>query len=210
MKLTRTPDGIVIHSAAEYDRRFTVRSRGREQAFRRELVELARLAPGESVLDVGCGTGTLALAAKRRVGADGVVRAIDPSPEMIARARSKARRAGLDVAFEEAVVQALPFEDDTFDVVLAVLTLHQLPHGDLDRTLREIERVLRRGGRLFVADLDMRGPTHGPHSHGHFDLEPVVDALEVIESGSVTFRLSRFERLRYVLGTVRPRQQGSA
>lgn len=201
MKLTQTHDGIVIHSAAEYDRRFTVRSRGREGAFRRELLELARLAPGESVLDVGCGTGTLALAAKRRVGSEGMVRAIDPSPEMIARARSKARRSGLDIAFEEAVAQTLPVEDDTFDVVLAVLTLHQLPQGDHDRTLREIERVLRPGGRLFVADLDMRAPTHGPHSHGHFDLEPVVEALEVVETGSVAFRLSRFERLRYVLGT---------
>lgn len=201
MKFTQTPDGIVIHSAAEYDRRFTVRSRGRERAFRQELVERARLAPGESVLDVGCGTGTLALAAKRRVGADGIARGIDPSTEMIARARSKARRSGLDVAFDEAVVQTLPFEDGTFDVVLAVLTFHQLPHDDLDRSLREIERVLRPGGRLFVADLDMRAPTHGPHSHGHFDLEPVVDALEVVETGSIAFRLSRFERLRYVLGT---------
>jgi ubiquinone/menaquinone biosynthesis C-methylase UbiE len=201
MKFTQTPDGIVIHSATEYDRRFMVRSRGRERAFRQELVERARLAPGESVLDVGCGTGTLALAAKRRVGADGMTRGIDPSTEMVARARSKARRSGLDVAFDEAVVQTLPFEDGTFDVVLAVLTFHQLPHDDLDRSLREIERVLGPGGRLFVADLDMRAPAHGPHSHGHFDLEPVIDALEVVETGSIAFRLSRFERLRYVLGT---------
>jgi ubiquinone/menaquinone biosynthesis C-methylase UbiE len=201
MKFTLTPDGIVIHSAAEYDRRFMVRSRGRERVFRQELVERARLAAGESVLDVGCGTGTLALAAKRRVGADGMARGIDPSAEMIARARSKARRSGLDVAFDEAVVQTLPFEDDTFDVVLAALTFHQLPHDDVDRSLREIERVLRPGGRLFVADLDMRAPSHGPHSHGHFDLEPVADALEVVETGSIAFRLSRFERLRYVLGT---------
>jgi len=201
VKFTQTPDGIVIHSAAEYDRRFMVRSRGRERTFRRELIERARLAPGESVLDIGCGTGTLALAAKRHVGADGMTRGIDPSTEMIARARSKARRSGLDVAFDEAVVQTLPYEDGTFDVVLAVLTFHQLPNDDLERSLREIERVLKPGGRLFVADLDMRAPTNGPHSHGNFDLEPVVDALEVVETGSIAFRLSRFERLRYVLGT---------
>jgi ubiquinone/menaquinone biosynthesis C-methylase UbiE len=201
MKYTRTPDGIVIHSAAEYDRRFMMRARGRERAFRAELIELAQLAPGESVLDVGCGTGTLALAAKHRVGADGRVHGIDPSPEMIARARSKARRRGLDVAFDEAVAQTLPFEDGTFDAVLAVLTFHQLPNDDLHRSLGEIERVLVPGGRLFLADLDMRAPSHGPHSHGHFDLDLVARELDVMETGSVRFRLSRFERLRYVLAT---------
>ena len=201
MKFTRTPDGIVIHSAAKYDRRFMVRARGRERAFRAELIELARLEPGESVLDVGCGTGTLALAAKRRVGSDGRVHGIDPSPEMIARARAKARSSGLDVAFDEAVAQTLPFPDDTFDAALAVLTFHQLPHDDLRRSLEEIERVLVPGGRLFLADLDMRTPGHGPHSHGHFDLDPVTRELDVLETGSVRFRLSRFERLRYVLAT---------
>jgi ubiquinone/menaquinone biosynthesis C-methylase UbiE len=94
MKFTQTPDGIVIHSAAEYDRRFMVRARGRERAFRQELVERARLAPGESVLDVGCGTGTLALAAKRRVGAEGIARGIDPSTEMIARRGARLDAAG--------------------------------------------------------------------------------------------------------------------
>jgi ubiquinone/menaquinone biosynthesis C-methylase UbiE len=201
MKFTRTPDGIVIHSAAEYDRRFMVRARGRERAFRAELIELARLAPGEAVLDVGCGTGTLAVAAKRRVGAHGTVHGIDPSPEMVARARSKARTRGLEVVFDEAVVQSLPFPDGTFDAALAVLTFHQLPHDDVQTSLREVERVLEPGGRLFVADLDMRTPTHGPHSHGHFDLDPLIAALDVLETGSVRFRLSRFERLRYVLGT---------
>jgi ubiquinone/menaquinone biosynthesis C-methylase UbiE len=202
MKFTRTPEGIVIHSAAEYDRRFMVRARGRERAFRAELLDLARVAPGESVLDVGCGTGTLALAAKRRVGSAGTVHGIDPSPEMIARARRKARSRGLDVSFDEAVAQSLPLEDRTVDAVLAVLTFHQLPHEDLHRTLREIERVLKPAGRLFVADLDMRTHSHGPHSHGHFDLEPVIRSLDVLDTGSVRFRLSRFERLRYVLGTV--------
>ena len=47
----------------------------------------------------------------------------------------------------------------------------------------------------------MRAPTHGPHSHDHFDLEPVVGPLEVLASGSIAFRLSHVERLRYVLGT---------
>ena len=56
---------------------------------------LARVEPGEAVLDIGCGTGSLAIAAKRRVGPSGLVHGIDASPEMIVRARKKASRAGI-------------------------------------------------------------------------------------------------------------------
>jgi ubiquinone/menaquinone biosynthesis C-methylase UbiE len=74
---------------------------------------------GESVLDVGCGTGSLAIAARRRLGTDGKVFGIDASPEMIARATSKVARAGISVSFRVAVAEALPFPDAQFDVVLS-------------------------------------------------------------------------------------------
>jgi ubiquinone/menaquinone biosynthesis C-methylase UbiE len=203
VRLSRTEHGLVIHSAADYDRRLTAFSRGRERAFRAELIDLARIAAGDAVLDVGCGTGTLAVAARRRVGPAGTVYGIDPSPEMIARAKRKAHGAGLDIVFEHAIAQSLPLPDDTFDVALAVLTLHQIPADELPRCLEEVRRVLRPGGRLFVADLDMRGPPRGhtPHSHGHFDLDRIVASLDVFEEGSIEFRLSQFEPLRYVLAT---------
>ena len=87
--------GLVMHSTARYYDLLTwLLTLGRERAFRDRLVDLARLAPGESVLDAGCGTGTLAIAAKRRVGPSGAVHGIDASPEMIARARRKAAKAG--------------------------------------------------------------------------------------------------------------------
>ena len=115
--------GIVVHWAARYDLLAWLLTRGREREFRENLVRLARIEPGESVLDVGCGTGTLAIAAKRRVGPTGAVSGIDASPEMIARASKKARKAGIEVAFQEGVAQTLPFPDAQFDVVLSTLEL---------------------------------------------------------------------------------------
>ena len=99
--------GKVIHWALRYDLLVWLMTGGRERAFRGKTIELARLSPGESVLDAGCGTGGLAIAAKRRAGAAGKVCGIDASPEMIARARRKARKAGVDVNFETGVIEAL-------------------------------------------------------------------------------------------------------
>jgi demethylmenaquinone methyltransferase/2-methoxy-6-polyprenyl-1,4-benzoquinol methylase/phosphoethanolamine N-methyltransferase len=81
---------------------------GRDRAFREKTLDVAQVAPGESVLDIGCGTGTLAIAAKRRVGSSAGVTGIDASPQMIARARKKARRVGADVTFAAANVENLP------------------------------------------------------------------------------------------------------
>lgn len=88
-------------------------------------MRLAHVESGQSVLDIGCGTGSLAIAAKRRVGPSGTVHGIDASPEMIARARKKARTADVDVTFTDGVVEGLPFPDGHFDIVLSTL---MLPH----------------------------------------------------------------------------------
>src|SRR5262245_36781127 len=106
--------GLILHRALTYDLVVWLFTHGRERAFRNKLLELARLVPGEAVLDLGCGTGTLAIAAKRRVGSSAVVCGIDASPEMIARAAAKARRADLDVIFTRAFAQTLPFPDAHF------------------------------------------------------------------------------------------------
>lgn len=209
-----TPAGRMIEGARRYDLNLWARCLGRERAFRRELAQLARLRPGESVLDIGCGTGTQAIVAKEFVGPDGAVHGIDPSAEMIERARRKSARAGVEVTFDTAVVQELPFPDSRFDVVLATLMLHHLRGDALHGAVGEIRRILGPGGRLLAVDIDLDDPANprgSPHAHAHrsgahFDLEDVAGLLrhfdfEVTGQGRVSFRLVRFERLRYMLAT---------
>jgi ubiquinone/menaquinone biosynthesis C-methylase UbiE len=189
--------GAVIHWAARYDLLVWLLTLGRESAFREKVIRLARLEPGEAVLDVGCGTGTLAIAAKRHVGPHGSVDGIDPSPEMISRAEKKAAKAGATVGFKEAVAEALPFPDAAFDAALASVMLHHLPRDARRQCLNEIRRVLKPGGRLLAVDfIAAKRERHGliAHLHGHtrFDLRDVIpvmgDAgLEKIESGTVGF-----------------------
>src|SRR5258708_13440556 len=100
--------GIVLHRAFVYDLLVWLVSLGRERVYRGKALDLANLKPGESVLDVGCGTGTLAIAAKQRVGPTGRVYGVDASPEMLARASKKASKAGAEVVFQNGVVERLP------------------------------------------------------------------------------------------------------
>ncbi len=116
------------------------------------------MQPGESVLDVGCGTGTLAIAAARRVGLSGSVVGIDASPQMVVRARWKAATAGLKPAFQVAVVERLPFADNRFDLVLSTMMLHHLPRATRQECAGEISRVLKTGGRVLGVDFDRATP----------------------------------------------------
>src|SRR5688572_24893406 len=118
--------GHVLHWARAYDALVWVLTLGHERRFRQRLAELARLETGQSVLDVGCGTGALAIAARGFVGAGGAVTGVDPSPQMVARARRKAAKAGVDARFEVGTIEALPFPDAAFDTVLSSLMLHHL------------------------------------------------------------------------------------
>lgn len=159
---TPTTTGRVLHWARFYDAAAFLMTFGREGRLRRETVERAGVAPGHSVLDVGCGTGSLTLAAKAAAGASGQVHGIDPSPEMIEVSRKKAARKRVDVDFRLGVIENLPFPDASIDVVLSSLMLHHLPDDLKRKGLAEVARVLKPGGRFFAVDM-----TPGSHGAGH-------------------------------------------
>lgn len=148
-------NGLTIHWAGMYD--VLVRMillGGGEEKLRESIVKLAKIQPGASVLDVGCGTGTLAITAKRISPATVKVYGTDAAPEMIEKAREKAANAGLQVDFQPGLVEAIHFPDASLDVVLSSFMLHHLPGELKQRAFAEIYRVLKPGGRLLVVDFE--------------------------------------------------------
>lgn len=141
--------------------------RGALGALRRRTIDLARLQSGERALDVGCGTGTLALAAQRRVGAAGYMAGIDPGPAQIARARAKTARSHQAADFQVGVIEKLPFADQSFDVVFSTLMMHHLPAPLKRQGLAEVARVLKPGGRLVIADFARKQDRRGLAAHFH-------------------------------------------
>jgi cyclopropane fatty-acyl-phospholipid synthase-like methyltransferase len=128
-----------------------IRATTREETWKDRLVEGLDLEPGRQVLDLACGTGTLAVKIAERNPGVGVI-GVDGDPEILRRARAKAKEAGVPVAFDEALSTELPYESQTFDRVTATLFFHHLTTRDKARTLAEVRRVLRPGGELHVAD----------------------------------------------------------
>jgi ubiquinone/menaquinone biosynthesis C-methylase UbiE len=194
--------GKVLHWPFLYDVLLRVLFFGNEDRFRQRILDLALLQPGNSVLDIGCGTGTLVLAAERRVGSGGRICGIDASRQMIGRATTKAARAGSTAEFRIAPAETLPFPDGTFDVVLSTLMLHHLPEGVRIACLHEALRVLKKGGRLLAVDFaGTAGRKKGPHGlfgrHQSLDLDQLVQSLKEIGFGPIETGETGFFNLRY-------------
>ena len=113
---------------------------------------MGELASGESVVDIGSGGGIDSLVAARMVGSDGEVVGIDMTPAMLERARAAATESGIgNVEFREAYMEEIPVPDGWADVVISNGVLNLTP--DKQKTLAEMFRVLRPGGRLQIADI---------------------------------------------------------
>ena len=146
--------GSTIHWASQYDLMSRLLGMGVNRSNSRMVIELAKVKPGDCMLDVGCGTGNLTLTAQSYAGPGGKVYGIDASPEMIEMAKKKASRSGPEVVFEVGLIEALAFPDETFDVVISRLAIHHLPDDLKRRGFAEILRVLKPGGQLLIADFN--------------------------------------------------------
>jgi len=196
--------GIVLHWGPLYDFLSDRLLRSSEASIR----ELSQVKAGDKVLDVGCGPGRLTLEAHSWAAPGGEAQGIDASPEMIAVANRNAAKRGLGVRFQTAVVEALPFPDASFDVVLSRLMLHHLP-GDLKaRGLAEMRRVLKPGGVCLVVDFEPTKTGHWHFAAQHFlgprmmqvDVSAYVPLLEAARFTQVDAGPTGVRWLSYVRG----------
>jgi ubiquinone/menaquinone biosynthesis C-methylase UbiE len=126
------------------------------ESVHRRLAEQAELESAQRVLEIGCGTGNLALLVKRLRPQLEVV-GLDPDPKALARAARKASRAGLDLQLDRGLADELPYPDGSFDRVLSALMFHHLDADLRVASLREVLRMLRPGGSLHLVDFGGNG-----------------------------------------------------
>jgi class 3 adenylate cyclase len=166
-----------------------IRLTTREARFKERLLDLADLSAEDRMVDLGCGTGTLAIAAAlREPGA--TVHGIDADPSMIEQARLKAEKAGVEVELTAGSATELPYEDDSFEVVLSSLLFHHLDRDSKEAAIREAARVLVPDGRFLVADW---GEPSDPLMRALFLTIRFVDGFETT-ADNVAGRLPEFLR----------------
>ena len=181
----------------------------REGHFKNRVLDRAAVQNGERVLDLACGTGTLALGVQDRAPGARVT-GIDADPEILERARAKAEKAGAEVSFDQGMSTDLPYDDDSFDVVLSTLFFHHLSDESKRDSAEEVGRVLRSGGRAVVADF---GRPQDPLMRAAFVPVQLVDgrantggnaagALPGILAGAGLDDVEVCDRIRTPLGTI--------
>jgi ubiquinone/menaquinone biosynthesis C-methylase UbiE len=152
-----------------YDR--LVEGPASEMRMRKDLLAQMGNLNGRKILDVGCGTGTLAMLIKEAHPAAEVV-GLDGDAQILGIAASKARRQQLDIRFDEGMSFELPYPDGSFDVVTTTLMLHHLDRDAKENTAAEMHRVLRAGGRVYGLDFGQ------PRTRFGRALRPLLRPLE--------------------------------
>jgi ubiquinone/menaquinone biosynthesis C-methylase UbiE len=199
----------MVNSYDLYMKRITL---GREDALRKMTVNMAQVKPGDCVLEVGCATGSLSLAAKRQAGPTGSVFGIDIIPGMIEVSRKKAALDKLDVTFQLGNIEDIPFPDEKFDIVMCSFMIFHMSEKVRLKGIQEIYRVLKPQGRLLVLDLALP-PRPVPRrilkfllgfmlKHDLNELEPIMESsgFSQIEISQAKFRVLGLPILYYVLG----------
>jgi ubiquinone/menaquinone biosynthesis C-methylase UbiE len=149
---------------------------GADQA-RRALIEQAQIRPGHRVLEVGCGTGSLAIQVKL-LYPDTTVTGLDPDPKALSRAKRKAERATRSIQFDQGFGDQLPYLTASFDRVLSSLMFHHVPTNEKANTVREIRRVLKPGGEFHMLDFEE------PENHAHGFLAHILHSSDRLKDNS--------------------------
>ncbi|MBI2864057.1 MAG: class I SAM-dependent methyltransferase [Chloroflexi bacterium] len=141
--------GVSLDFMADY---FGLMDRFLGIPFRQLTLRMAGIKEGDGVLDVGCGTGTLTLMEKDKVGYFGKVAGVDIGTRLIAKAQRRASDRHLDVDFRVASIDELPFPDGTFDVATSSGMTHHLPPDVKRAGFAEVYRALKPDGRYLIVD----------------------------------------------------------
>ena len=143
--------GEVFHSVAnKYDIMNDVMSAGLHRTWKRFAVDISGVKAGDSVLDIAGGSGDLSKLFVKKVGQQGSVTLTDINASMLAVGRDRMIDAGLNVPAMQCNAEALPFADNSFDCVIVAFGLRNMTHKDI--ALKEMQRVLKVGGRLLVLE----------------------------------------------------------
>lgn len=164
-----------------------IRFTTRETRFKTALISQSGISSGMKVLDVGCGTGTLALSVKEAFPDIEMV-GLDGDPAILEIAAGKARARNLKLQLDRAYSTEMPYADNHFDRVLSSLFFHHLEEEDKRKTFREILRVLKPDGQLHVADW---GKPTGPFMRALFYPVQMLDGFSNT-AGNVAGRLPEF------------------
>jgi ubiquinone/menaquinone biosynthesis C-methylase UbiE len=178
-----------------------------EMQFKRALIAHARIAPGQRVLDLGAGTGTLSIMIKQTQPESQVV-GLDGDPKVLTIAREKASRSVADIDFELGNAAALPYSDQSFDRVLSTLVMSLLNREQKILAIRDSYRVLKGGGELHIADFSQPhtwwGRVVAPRMRR---FEPIADNLDgllpaIFRSAGFTTQAMRFATIFGTLNLV--------
>jgi ubiquinone/menaquinone biosynthesis C-methylase UbiE len=199
----------MVGSYDKYMKRITL---GREKALRTMTIDLARIKHGDCVLEVGCGTGTLTIEAKRKTGSTGKVSGIDIIPGMVEICQKKAEQAKLDVDFQVGSIEFIPFPDEYFDVVMCSFMIFHMSEKVRNKGIEEIYRVLKPNGRLLILDLSLVTRTVPRRilkfflgfflKHDLKELLPIINSSGFLktEIGQAKFRVFGLPLLSFILG----------
>lgn len=188
----------MVNTYDDYMKKTTM---GREKELREKTVGAAGVKAGHSVLEIGCATGSLAIAAAKAAGPTGKTCAIDVIPEMVEYSVNKAKKEGIQIDFREASIVAIPYEDNAFDVVLSSFMIFHMSDDTRNKGIKEIFRVLRPGGQYLVVDLALPQKTiprffakvffGGMLKHKLDDLVPMMKSVGFgkTSSGMIDFRV---------------------